>query len=629
MTETISETNDSPRAIRSNRVVTPEGVIAATIIIRDRKIESVISPPQVPAEIPCEDFGDLVISPGVIDAHVHINQPGRTQWEGFQTATAAAAGGGVTTLIDMPLNSSPVTTNVAALNTKRAAAAGKCQVNVEFYGGLVPGNEIEIPGLVAQGVKGIKAFLCDSGLDEFPAAGEHELRSALKILKPANLPLLAHAEIVPNDAAEQAATFSTWPQTSYAAYAASRPESFELTAIELLIRLCREYESPIHIVHLATAAALPMIAAAKSEGLPLTVETCPHYLYFCDDEIEDGQTQFKCAPPIRTSENRAALRNAVASGLIDTIGSDHSPCPPELKHMLSGDFAKAWGGIASLQLTLPVMATIADQEGWSLPLLAARLSQQPADTFGLGKTKGRIAAGYDADMVVWDPSAAWVVDGDELKHRHSITPYQGRKLSGSVERTYVGGEIVFQNETADGDQSLVNASLADRLNALPHGEILKTLQSCCASARWCEQLEEARPFFGDDDVLNKSAQIFSGLDEADWLEAFQGHPQIGNVETLRAKYANTKRIAGDEQAGVQSASTEVLKRLAAANDEYLKKFGFIFIVCATGKSATQMLQLLERRLPRTRDQELITAGEEQAKITALRLKKLTSSFSDS
>ena len=620
----MTESATSPFAIKSNRVVTSKGEIPAAIIIRGGKIESVVSHADVPPDFPCTDFRDWVISPGVFDAHVHINEPGRTQWEGFATATSAAAAGGVTTLIDMPLNSSPVTKNVTALATKRRAAAEKCVVKIEFYGGLVPGSEIEIPGLIAAGVKGIKAFLCDSGLDEFGASGEKELRAALTILKSANIPLLAHAEIVPSDAASHDGAFATWPQQSYAAYAASRPESFELTAIELLIGLCREFNSPIHIVHLATAAALPMIAAAKAEGLPLTVETCPHYLYFCEDDIEDGQTQFKCAPPIRSAENRAALRGAVASGLIDTIGSDHSPCPPEMKELLSGDFAKAWGGISSLQLTLPIMATIADQEHWSREMLAARLSQRPAEIFGLGDTRGCIASGYDADLVVWDPSATFTCAGEELKHRHCITPYESRTLSGIVQRTYVEGRIVFENESGikDSDQTLVDASVADFLNALGHDDFLQTLQTCCASAHWCEQMQESRPFFSDDDVLNKSDRINSQLDESDWLEAFEGHPQIGNVETLREKYKNTKGTAGDEQAGVQSASADVLNRLSKANDEYLKKFGFIFIVCATGKSAKQMLELLKQRLPRTREQELITAGEEQAKITALRLKKL-------
>ncbi len=620
----MTQSSALPFAIKSDRVVTPRGEIPAAIVIRAGKIESVVSPQELPPEMPCEDFGDWVISPGVIDAHVHINEPGRTHWEGFASATAAAAAGGVTTLIDMPLNSSPVTTDAAALESKRSAAAGKCGVNVEFYGGLVPGNEIEIPGLIAQRVRGIKAFLCDSGLDEFPAVGEKELRAALPMLKQAGIPLLAHAEIVDPEVFAAHRTSSHWPQQSYPDYMHARPASFEVNAIELLIDLCREFQTPIHIVHLATAQAIPLIDAAKKEGLPLTVETCPHYLYFCDLDIQDSQTQFKCAPPIRDEGNRAVLRSAVTTGLIDTIGSDHSPCPPELKELLSGDFSKAWGGIASLQLTLPIMATLAKEENWSLEKLGALLSDRPAEIFGLGKTKGRIGAGYDADIVVWDPSATFTVAGDELEHRHSITPYEGRALSGCVQRTYVGGEVVFENKSAsaDNDQKLVDASIAEMLNALPYETILQTLQTCCASARWCEELEESRPFLNDDDVLNKSAKVFSGLDESDWLEAFEGHPQIGNVDTLRAKYANTKAIAGDEQSGVQSASEDVLKQLAAANDEYLKKFGFIFIVCATGKSAKEMLELLQQRLPRTRDQELITAGEEQSKITALRLKKL-------
>lgn len=619
----MTQSSSSPLAIRSNRVITPKGEIPAAIIIGAGKIESVVVPEDLPPEIPCEDFGDLVISPGVVDAHVHINEPGRTQWEGFETATAAAAAGGVTTLVDMPLNSSPVTTNVAALQAKRSAAAGKCKVNVEFYGGLVPGNEIEIPGLIAEGVKGIKAFLCDSGLDEFGAAGEKELRAVLPMLKQAGIPLLAHAEIVDPEVARKHKTSPHWPQQSYLHYMNGRPASFEIDAIKLLIDLCREFQTPIHIVHLATAQALPLITAAQKEGLPLTVETCPHYLYFCDQDIQDSQTQFKCAPPIRDQGNRDALRSAVTTGLIDTIGSDHSPCPPELKELLSGDFNKAWGGIASLQLTLPIMATLAEKENWSLEKMATLLSQRPAEIFGMGETKGRIASGYDADLIVWDPSATFTVAGEELEHRHSITPYEGRTLSGRVARTYVGGAIVFTSESIDSDQALVEASIADMLNALPHESVLQTLQSCCASTRWCEELEETRPFFNDDDVLNKSAQIFSRLEESDWLEAFEGHPQIGNVETLRAKYANTKSIASGEQSGVQSASEDMLKRLASANEEYLKKFGFIFIVCATGKSAKEMLDLLLQRLPRTREQELITAGEEQAKITALRLKKLT------
>lgn len=622
----MTHPDSSPVAIQSNRVITPDGEIAAAIIIESNRIDAVVPHDQIPDSMACEDFGDLVISPGVVDAHVHINQPGRTHWEGFATATAAAAAGGVTTLIDMPLNSAPVVTNAAALQTKRDAASGQCVVNVEFYGGLIPGNEIEIPGLIAGGVKGIKAFLCDSGLDEFPAATQRELRSVLPMLKEADLPLLAHAEITSEVSPSAGQSFRHWPQRSYAAYAQSRPESFELTAIELLIGLCREFHTPIHIVHLATAAALPMIQRAKAEGLPLTVETCPHYLYFCDDDIGDGQTQFKCAPPIRTAANRAALCAAVGSGLIDTIGSDHSPCPPELKHLLSGDFSKSWGGIASLQLTLPIINTIAQEENWSLDKLAQILSQKPAQTFGLGNRKGQIAAGFDADLIIWDPESEFSVVGEELKHRHSITPYDGVTLTGRVIRTYVGGDLVFRLDprgpTDLESSALAHAPLAEWLNGLPHESFLDTLQQCCASSRWCEEMEESRPFFSDSDVFQKSELIWNHLEQSDWIEAFAGHPQIGNVDSLRSKYANTKQIAGDEQSGVNGASQDVLQQLADGNRDYLSKFGFIFIVFATGKSAQQMLQLLHQRLPNTRQQELTTAATEQLKITTLRLKKL-------
>ena len=290
--------------------------------------------------------------------------------------------------------------------------------------------------------------------------------------------------------------------------------------------------------------------------------------------------------------------------------------------MLAGDFGKSWGGIASLQLTLPIMATIASEENWSLTKLSQLLSQHPAETFGLGTSKGRIAAGYDADLVIWNPEATFAVEGEQLEHRHSITPYENRTLSGQIITTYVAGKIVFEFDHLDDDDPLIEASIADFLNPLPHSDFLETLQTCCASSRWCEEMEEARPFFGDDDVQKKAIQIWNGLDESDWLEAFEGHPQIGNVETLRAKFANTKQIAGNEQSGVQFASEEVLRRLATANQEYLAKFGFIFIVFATGKSADQMLELLEERLPHDRDQELETAAQEQSKITSLRLKKL-------
>lgn len=430
-------------AIVSSRVVTGGSTIPAAVVVQDDTIIDVVDSADLPDGIRIEDVGDLVVSPGLIDAHVHVNEPGRTEWEGFESATSAAAAGGVTTIIDMPLNSSPVTTNAENLRLKREAATGKCHVDVGFYAGLVPGNEDQIEGLLQQGVMGVKAFLCDSGLDEFPAAGEAELRGALKKLAGTGVPLLAHAEIIPVDFKTQIDD-----PASYIQYANSRPPKFELLAIELLIKLCREFDSPIHIVHLATAEALEMIKSAKQEGLKLSVETCPHYFYFCQSDISDGQTSYKCAPPIRDKDNRDRIVDAIANGLIETIGSDHSPCTPDLKSLPTsqspGDFTKAWGGIAGLQLTLPVTRTVGQQSGWSFEMMAERLSSRPADLFGLTR-KGRIEAGFAADLVVWDPDSAFVVAGKELFHRHPVTPYEGRELKGTVSRTFVSGKLVFDS----------------------------------------------------------------------------------------------------------------------------------------------------------------------------------------
>lgn len=615
------ENSETLFAISSSRVVTPGGEFSAAIVIKEGVIEEICDRTRMSPEVSLTDFGDLIISPGIVDAHVHVNEPGRTEWEGFATATAAAAAGGVTTIIDMPLNSSPVTTSVTAFHQKRSAAEGKCRVDVGFYGGLVPGNEANIESLVDEGVLGIKAFLCDSGLDEFPASGESELRSALAILKLSGVPLLVHAERV-----GQAPPISD--VTSYAEYSNSRPQEFETTAIEMLIELCREFKSPIHIVHLAAAKGLTDISAAKQQGLPLTVETCPHYLFFSSEDIRDGQTQFKCAPPIRDPENRQALCRAVEDGLIESIGSDHSPCPPELKHRDDGDFTKAWGGIASLQLTLSTMWTLAQQFDWTPRLLAERLSSRPAETFGLGEFKGKIEPGYDADLVVWDPAKSFVVRGTNLLHRHKITPYEGRELLGVVKQTFVRGQTVYRDDELTGEPigKVVRGTPANQiacfLNQLLDDDRSTALETCCASQTWGQRMMAGGEFKYDAEVLVRAEQAWVGVDESDLLEAFSAHPRIGDVDSLREKYANTKALAGGEQSGVESASTDVLQRLAEANDEYFNKFGFIFIVCATGKSAREMLDLLEQRLSNDRSTELINAGAEQLKITKIRLRKL-------
>lgn len=431
-------THSAPRfALASRRVVTPDGVRAAAVIVAGERIEAIVPREQAPSSIEIEDVSDLVISPGVVDAHVHINEPGRTDWEGFQTATKAAAAGGVTTLIDMPLNSSPVTTTVAALEAKRAAARDKCYVDVGFHGGLIPGNVAELEPLVAAGVCGVKAFLCDSGLSEFPASGEKELRAALPVLRRLGVPLLVHAELVDSDEAIECRNYRQWLE--------SRPDSYERGAVTLLRDLCKEYQAPIHVVHLASGPLTSHFFWAKLDGLPLTVETCPHYLHFYSERLEHADARFKCAPPIRRKDDRERLWEALIAGVIDTVGSDHSPCPPEMKRLDTGDWLQAWGGVSSLQLTLPIMWRGLRNYMVTFSRLAEWLSANPARLVGLSHRKGKLAAGYDADLCLWDPQEEWTVTREDLHHRHQITPYEGERLRGRVKRTYVRGRVAYDD----------------------------------------------------------------------------------------------------------------------------------------------------------------------------------------
>lgn len=423
-------------ALRSRRIVTPDDVIDGAVVVSDGRIESVLPAAETPED--AEDLGELAILPGAVDPHVHLNEPGRTEWEGFETGTRAAAAGGITTLVDMPLNSSPVVTTVSALKAKRAAATGKCAVEVLFHGGLVPGNLGEIEPLIDAGVVGVKAFLCYSGIEDFPAVGEAELRPAMEILARRNVPLLAHAEMVDAEISVDAGGVTGDPH-AYSTWLASRPGRFETRAIELLIRLCRETGCRVHVVHLATADALPVLRAARHEGLPISVETCPHYLTFVAEGMPDGDPRFKCAPPIREARHREALWMALADGTIDFVASDHSPAPPDLK---TGDLMSAWGGIASLQVSLSATWTGAAARGYDLADLARWTSSVPARLVGLEDRKGAVAPGFDADLVVFDPGSEWTVRGAELEHRHPQTAYEGLRLSGRVSRTYVGGRRV-------------------------------------------------------------------------------------------------------------------------------------------------------------------------------------------
>jgi allantoinase len=437
-----------PLVIRGRRVITPEGERAAAIHIVDGLIVRVSEYDDVSKDALLHDAGPAVIFPGLVDTHVHINEPGRTEWEGFATATQAAAAGGVTTLIEMPLNSIPATTSVGAYREKLAAASSdKLYVDVGFWGGVVPGNSDELRSLWDAGVFGLKCFLVPSGVEEFSSVTEADLREALPELAALGAPLLVHAELPgPINAAVAKISESGVSGRAHANWLASRPRASENQAIELLIRLAGEFGARIHVVHLSSSDSIASIARAKKEGLPLTVETCPHYLTFAAEDILEGATDFKCAPPIRERENRELLWEALGNHTIDMIASDHSPCPPAMKLLDEGDFFRAWGGIASLQLGLSTVWTEAHSRGYALTHLARWMCSGPARLAGLQNRKGMLAVGCDADLVIFHPEEKVSVNARDLHHRHKITPYDGRELSGVVEATYLRGQKVFGRE---------------------------------------------------------------------------------------------------------------------------------------------------------------------------------------
>jgi allantoinase len=387
--------------------------------------------------------------PGIVDTHVHVNEPGRTEWEGFETATRAAAAGGVTTLVDMPLNSIPATTSPEGLHAKLEATGGKLRVDVGLWGGAGPGNARELAGLLAGGVLGFKAFLAPSGVEEFQSLGERDLKAAMRELAGLGAVLLVHAEL-PGTIDTAARVWEEGSPAEYARYLRSRPDVAEVEAVELLIRLGRETGCRVHVVHVSSAEVLPLLRRAREEGLPVTAETCPHYLTFAAEEIPDGAVAFKCAPPIRSRENRERLWEALREGSLDLVATDHSPCPPEMKKIEAGDFREAWGGISSLQLALPAVWTGARERGFTVEDLARWMCAAPARLAGLEGRKGAIAPGYDADLAVWDPEASFEVDAGRLFHRHKLTPYAGRTLHGIVRRTLLRGRTVYENGEVTG-----------------------------------------------------------------------------------------------------------------------------------------------------------------------------------
>jgi allantoinase len=420
---------------RARRLVTPAGEASGCVGVAGGRIAAV-----APLEASLEgrrvvELGeDVVLLPGLVDSHVHVNEPGRSEWEGFASATRAAAGGGVTTIIDMPLNSIPPTVDVAALEVKRKSAEGQCSVDVGFWGGAVPGNLGELARLHDAGVFGFKCFLLHSGVDEFPPLHPEDLDAYLGVLRGFDGLLIVHAE--DSDAIDRAPACHGG---RYRDFLASRPRSAENLAVAEVIEAARRTGARAHILHLSSSDALPLLATARRDGVRITAETCPHYLALTAEEVPDGATQFKCCPPVREAANRELLWRGLAEGTIDLVVSDHSPCTPELKRLDVGDFGLAWGGISSLELGLPVVWTEARRRGFALADVARWMAERPARLVGLGR-KGRIAPGYDADLCVFAPDEAFVVDPGRLHHKHPLTPYDGRSLRGVVRGTWLRGQ---------------------------------------------------------------------------------------------------------------------------------------------------------------------------------------------
>lgn len=423
--------------IRAARMVTPEGERAGAVGVRDGAIVAVapIAEDLTAARV-VELADDEVLMPGVVDAHVHVNDPGRTDWEGFASATRAAAAGGVTTIVDMPLNSIPPTCDLPALDLKRKTAASQAFVDVGFWGGAIPGNVAELRTLHEAGVSGFKCFLLHSGVDEFPPLDSAQLELAMREIASFDGLLIVHAE--------DAHAIEHAPEAGGAAYERflhSRPRGAENLAIAQVIELARWTGCRVHILHVSSSDVLAMLASARRDGVPITAETCPHYLTFAAEEIPDGATQYKCCPPIREAANRELLWQGLRDGVIDMVVTDHSPSTPDLKALDTGDFGVAWGGISSLQLGLSAVWTEARSRGFTLADVARWMSEAPARHAGLAR-KGQIAVGHDADFVVLAPDASYVVDAARLHHKNAVTPYHGRSLAGVVRATWLRGEKI-------------------------------------------------------------------------------------------------------------------------------------------------------------------------------------------
>ncbi len=445
------------RIFRARRVLTPSGERAASVHVRDGRIARVAAYDDVPAGAPVIEVRDGVLMPGAVDTHVHVNEPGRTEWEGFACATRAAAAGGITTVVDMPLNSLPPVTSERAVDVKAEALEGQCRVDVGLWGGAVPdntaGDAAALRTVLKRGALGFKCFLAPSGVDEFPCLDEGRVRAALRALHGTGAVFMVHAELPGPLDAQAAAMAAEQPAPdprAYDTWLRARPAAAEDEAVEMLYRACRDTGTPVHVVHLSSAGALRTLEKARDEGVPLSAETAPHYLHFTAERVPPGATWYKCAPPIRGAANREALWRGLEDGLIRMVVSDHSPCTPDLKSLATGDFMTAWGGIAGLQFSLAAVWTEARARGLALERVARWMCAAPAEHAGLGGRKGAIAEGCDADLVVFDPDASFTVTAPFVHHRNKLTPYEGETLFGAVRATYLRGEPVDGEGAAHG-----------------------------------------------------------------------------------------------------------------------------------------------------------------------------------
>jgi len=425
--------------IYSQRCFINNQFVEVTLHIKNDKIHQIFNGCHYLDNIPLLDYSNLIVMPGIIDAHVHINEPGRDHWEGFETATKAAAIGGVTTLIEMPLNASPVTTTSEAFHIKQTASNNKLHVNCGFYGGIIPTNSDNIEDLIKAGVFGIKGFLTHSGIDEFPNVNKTHLEAIAPILKAYNIPLLLHCELSDTNVPE------VNNPKSYQEYLHSRPQHWETNAIDLALDIQDTFDIKVHIVHLSASEGLERITERKQKTHKLTVETCSHYLYFNAENIPDASPIYKCAPPIREKENNNLLWNAVLNGDFNFLASDHSPAPPERKQLESGDFFKAWGGISGLQFTLSLLYCEGRQRGLTLEKLIPLLTKNPAQFLGLEQQKGKLQEGFDADITVWNPDETFTITEESIQHKHKTTPYLNETLFGKVIHTFVNGVQVVEN----------------------------------------------------------------------------------------------------------------------------------------------------------------------------------------